>query len=96
MEAVFVEGYRSPEEALIALKAAAADRGAIGMLNVRTERTTAGRCTASGDAIVVVPIELGRAGRTQLRADRATADETSPTPHKPSSEKPPEATDQSS
>ncbi|NLX23081.1 MAG: hypothetical protein GXY55_15630 [Phycisphaerae bacterium] len=55
VEAVFVEGYRTPEEALIALKAAAADRGANAILNVHTDRTAAGRCTASGDAIIVIP-----------------------------------------
>lgn len=55
VEAVFVEGFRSPEDALIALKAEAAQRGANGLLNVRTERTAAGRCTAAADAVVIVP-----------------------------------------
>ncbi|HSA25154.1 MAG TPA: hypothetical protein P5159_01380 [Phycisphaerae bacterium] len=57
VEAVFVEGYRAPEEALIALKAAAAERGANGILNVGTERTAAGRCSASGDAVIVAAIQ---------------------------------------
>lgn len=57
VEAVFVEGYRTPEDAMIALKAAAAGYGANAILNVRTERTAAGRCTASGDAVVVAPIQ---------------------------------------
>jgi len=56
IEAVFVEGYRSPEEALVGLKAAAAERGANALLNVKTERTAAGRCTASADAVVATPI----------------------------------------
>jgi uncharacterized protein YbjQ (UPF0145 family) len=56
VEAVFVEGYRTPEEAVVALKAAAVERGANAILNVQTERTTAGRCTASGDAVVVGPL----------------------------------------
>ncbi len=56
VEAVFVEGYRTPDDALTALKAAAADRGANAILNVHTDRTAAGRCTASGDAIVVAPL----------------------------------------
>lgn len=56
VEAVFVEGYRTPEEAIVALKAGAAERGANGILNVQTDRTSAGRCTASGDAVVVAPL----------------------------------------
>ena len=55
VDAVFVEGHRTPEEALIALKAAAAERGANALLNVQTERTAAGKCAASGDAIVAAP-----------------------------------------
>lgn len=56
VEAVFVEGYRSPDEAMTALKAAGAERGANALLNVHTERTAAGRCSASGDAVVVAPL----------------------------------------
>ncbi|MHC4441223.1 MAG: hypothetical protein ACYTF1_14265 [Planctomycetota bacterium] len=52
VDAVFVEGYRTPEEAMVALKATAAERGANALLNVRTDRTSAGKCTASGDAVV--------------------------------------------
>lgn len=59
VEAVFVEGFRTPDEALTALKALAVERGANALLNVRTERTTAGRCSASGDAIVAAPIPPG-------------------------------------
>lgn len=58
VEAVFVEGYRTPEEAVIALKADAVERGANAILNVSTQRTAAGRCTASGDAIVAAPINV--------------------------------------
>jgi hypothetical protein len=58
VEAVFVEGYRTPEEAVIALKAAAAERGANALLNVTTARTAAGRCTASGDAIVAAVLQI--------------------------------------
>jgi hypothetical protein len=58
VEAVFVEGYRTPEDALIALKSEAAERGANAILNVSTQRTAAGRCTASGDAIVAAPINV--------------------------------------
>jgi len=52
VDAVFVEGYRTPEEAVVALKADAVQRGANAILNVTTERTSAGKCTASGDAVV--------------------------------------------
>lgn len=57
VEAVFVEGYRTPDEAIVALKACAAERGANAVLNVHTDRTAAGRCTASGDAIVAAPLQ---------------------------------------
>ncbi len=56
VEAVFVEGFRTPDDAMIALKADAADRGANAIVNVRTDRTAAGKCTASGDAIIVAPL----------------------------------------
>lgn len=55
VDAVFVEGLRTPEEAVTALKAAAAERGANALLNVSTQRTAAGRCSAGGDAVVAVP-----------------------------------------
>jgi hypothetical protein len=58
VEAVFVEGFASPEDALIALKASAVERGANAILNVSTEHTAAGRCTASGDAVVVSPMAV--------------------------------------
>jgi hypothetical protein len=56
VEAVFVEGFSSPEDALVALKAAAVERGGNAILNVKTEHTAAGRCTASGDAVFVATI----------------------------------------
>lgn len=54
IEAVFVEGFRTPAEATDGLKAAAAQRGANAVINVRQERSAAGRCTASGDAVRAV------------------------------------------
>jgi len=56
VEAVFVDGYRNPDEAIIAIKADAVERGANALLNVRTDRTAAGKCSASGDAVIVAPI----------------------------------------
>lgn len=58
VEAVFVEGFASPEDALIALKATAVERGANAILNVNTEHTAAGRCTASGDAVLVSSLTI--------------------------------------
>lgn len=51
IDAVFVEGFRSPAEAIEGLKAEAASRRANAVINVRQERTAAGRCSASGDAV---------------------------------------------
>lgn len=59
VEAVFVDGCRTPDEALTALKALAVERGANALLNVHTDRTPAGKCSASGDAIVAAPIAPG-------------------------------------
>jgi len=51
IDAVFVEGFRTPAEAVEGLKAEAANRGANAVINVRQERTMAGKCSASGDAV---------------------------------------------
>lgn len=53
IEAVFIDGCRTPEDAVAALKAAAGRRGANAVINLRQKRTAAGRCTAQGDAVVV-------------------------------------------
>lgn len=53
IEAVFVEGYRTPEEAVTALKASAGKKGANAIINLSQSRTAAGRCTAQGDAVLV-------------------------------------------
>ena len=55
VEAVFVENHRTSEEAILALKALAARRGANALLNLAQQRTTAGRCSAQADAVVVQP-----------------------------------------
>ncbi|MCP4246345.1 MAG: hypothetical protein GY778_04780, partial [bacterium] len=52
IEAVYVDGFRRPEKALEGLKAAAAMKGANAVINVHTDRSSAGRCAASGDAIL--------------------------------------------
>ncbi len=63
IEAVFVEGYRSPQEASVALKAEAGRRGANALINLSQQRTAAGRCSAHGDAVRVQPKLTGNAAR---------------------------------
>jgi hypothetical protein len=53
IEAICVEGFQRPEDALEGLKAVAAMKGANALVNVRTQRFDARRCTAGGDAVVV-------------------------------------------
>jgi uncharacterized protein YbjQ (UPF0145 family) len=51
IEAVYVDGFRSPTEAFEGLKATAALKGGNALINVRHERTISGRCSATGDAV---------------------------------------------
>ena len=53
VEAVYVDGFIRPEEALEGLKAVAAMKGANAVTNVRRERGSDRRCSASGDAVIV-------------------------------------------
>lgn len=53
VEAVFVDGFRRPEDALEGLKAAAALKGATSVANVRQKRDPSGKCSAHGDAVIV-------------------------------------------
>lgn len=53
VEAVFVDGFRRPEDAIEGLKAAAAMKGANAVVNVKQERTSSGKCAATGDALRV-------------------------------------------
>jgi len=53
VEAIFVDGFRCPEDAFEGLKAMAAMKGANAVINVRHERGTADRCRAQGDAVLV-------------------------------------------
>ncbi len=55
IEAVYVEGYRTPADAGMAIKAAAARKGANAIINLSQQRTAGGRCTAQGDAVVIKP-----------------------------------------
>lgn len=69
VEAIFVDGFARPEDALEGLKAVAAMKSANAVTNVRHDRSASGRCTASGDAVIV-----HRAGVSEVPADHV--DET--------------------
>ena len=53
VDALFVEDFLKPEEAVEGLKAIAAMKGANALINVRHERTDKGLHSASGDAVIV-------------------------------------------
>ncbi len=53
IEAVFVDGFRESNEAILGLKAGAGRKGANAILNVTQDRTANNRCSASGDAVIV-------------------------------------------
>lgn len=55
IEAVYVEGYRAPDEASAALKTTAGRLGANAIINLSYQRTAGGRCAAQGDAVLVHP-----------------------------------------
>ena len=72
VEAVFVDGFRRPEEAVEGLKAVAAMKGANAVTNVKHERTASGKCNASGDAVIVQK----RAAATTGDMEKAGTDDT--------------------
>ena len=55
IEAVFVDGFRRPEEAIEGLKSACAMKGANAVINVAHEPSSMGRYRASGDAVLIEP-----------------------------------------
>jgi len=74
IEAVFTEGHASPQDAVAALKAAAAEKGANAVINLSGQRQGTGKCAANGDAVMVKPI----AGLDAPQGDAAPAAEDSP------------------
>lgn len=62
IEAVYVDGFRRPEEAVEGLKAASAMKGANAVTNVRHAPSREGRYFASGDAVLVQPVADSAAG----------------------------------
>jgi uncharacterized protein YbjQ (UPF0145 family) len=57
IETLVTDGHASPAEAITALKALAAERGANGIIHLVSERQPGGKCLARGDAVVVRPEE---------------------------------------
>jgi hypothetical protein len=55
IEAVFTDGHSTPAQAVLALKAVAAEKGANGIINLHSTRPPAGKCMAYGDAVIVKP-----------------------------------------
>jgi len=55
IETVFVEGCRTPNDAIRTLKAQAARRGANAIIHLSQSRSGAGKCVAQGDAVVIKP-----------------------------------------
>lgn len=89
VEAVFVEGFKSPEDAIVALKATAVERGANGLVNVQTDRSVAGKCTASADAVVVSPLIAKMPERRTTSASPPLPPEPPPPPQRPPPPRPP-------
>lgn len=59
IEAVFTDGHRTPAEAVEAVKAQAAERGANALINLHSQRLANGNCVAQADAVIVRPTEAG-------------------------------------
>lgn len=57
IETVFAEGQRSPADAVELLKALAARKGANALINLTGQRLPSGQCVASGDAVIIRPVE---------------------------------------
>lgn len=55
IEAVFTDGHATPSDAVQALKAVSAEKGANGILNLHTTRPPGGKYMAYGDAVIVRP-----------------------------------------
>ncbi|MGE3181598.1 MAG: hypothetical protein AB7N71_08205 [Phycisphaerae bacterium] len=53
VEAVFVEGCKTPEIAVLEAKAIAARKGGNAVTNLKATRAANGKCAANGDAVIV-------------------------------------------
>ncbi len=61
VEALFTDGHASGADAVAAVKAIAARKGANALINLRSERHPSGKYVANGDAVIVQPRELDAA-----------------------------------
>lgn len=59
VEALFTDGHASGADAVAAVKAIAARKGANALINLRSERHASGKYVANGDAVIVQPREAG-------------------------------------
>ena len=89
IEAVYVDGFTRPEEAMEGLKSAAALKGANALVNVSQQRQSANDCSAQGDAVVVQ-----REGYEETEADPSqTESDIADRPINLDTGGPPDATD---
>lgn len=84
IEAVFTDNHQTPAKAVEALKAAAARKGANAIVNLDGKREANGKCSASGDAVVVKPLApRGAAPRTPEPPGERRAGQPPPTDDAP-------------
>jgi len=74
IEAVFVDGFRRPDEAIEGLKAAAAMKGGNAVTHVRHSPSQLGKYSASGDAVVVEPVGQHDSGEGTADAEQRSRD----------------------
>jgi len=53
IEAITTDNHVSPPQAVEALKALAAEKGGNAIINLESSRLPTGKCTASGDAVII-------------------------------------------
>ena len=71
IDAIYIDGFRTPAEALEGVKAAAAEKGGNAVINVRHERNPLGRCSASGDVVLVESLQAEGGSETATDASDA-------------------------
>ena len=83
IEAVFTEGHMNPQDAVNALKAAAAEIGANALINLSGQRQGTGKCAAHGDAVMVKPMEMPEAAAAPHKGDAPPTKDAPDAPDKP-------------
>jgi hypothetical protein len=74
VEAVYVDGFRRPEDALEGLKAVAAMKGANAVINVQRCRGEQGRHAVGGDAVIVRKVGETGTGPEKARSAEETGE----------------------